>query len=306
MHNWGSRISTEGDLEPKILLHAIQDLEQRLARKLVLCAKPRASASRILLSSPVYRDTWNSLPMGEEAAQALDLLDRMLKLKEQGLQGEQITRHFIKTRLASIKERSRTAFEFDGKHDPNRENPESVEFKIMQERMYKIFSNAIVVSYSHLLPVVPYNAFNPPPPVCIIQLSFSQSMLLSSVKSTENLEYHAQEFALMKSDPPIAQRCSPRRHTGQASGGPKIQSDVQPNASRSTNQSDSRKRKLVSSDDEGDDAEKTGNKGVTGKQPKPTNPKKKTSSRPIPKIRKSSRYKSFSNFPCIAGHSLLK
>nr|CAE05408.2 OSJNBa0036B17.2 [Oryza sativa Japonica Group] len=32
------------------------------------------------------------------------------------------------------------------------------------ERMYKIFSNAIVVSYSHLLPVVPYNAFNPPPP----------------------------------------------------------------------------------------------------------------------------------------------
>nr|CAH65752.1 OSIGBa0123D13.1 [Oryza sativa] len=222
-------------------------------------------------SNKVYRDTWNSLPMGEEAAQVLDLLDRMLKLKEQGLQGEQITRHFIKTRLAPIKERSRTAFEFDGKHDPNRENPESLEFKIMQERMYKIFSNAIVVNYSHLLPVVPYSAFNPPPP------------------STENLEDQAQEFALMKSDPPIAQRCSPRRHTGQASGGPKIQSDVQPNTSRSTNQSDSRKRKLVSSDDEGDDAEKTGNKGVTGKQLKPTNPKKKTSSRPMPKIRKSSR-----------------
>nr|CAE75989.1 B1160F02.20 [Oryza sativa Japonica Group] len=220
---------------------------------------------------PVYRDTWNSLPMGEEAAQALDLLDCMLKLKEQSLQGEQITRHFIKTRLAPIKERSRTAFEFDGKHDPNRENPESLEFKIMQERMYKIFSNAIVVNYSHLLPVVPYSAFNPPPP------------------STENLEDHAQEFALMKSDPPIAQRRSPHRHTGQASGGPKIQSDVQPNTSRSTNQSDSRKRKLVSSDDEGDDAEKTGNKGVIGKQLKPTNPKKKTSSRPMPKIRKSSR-----------------
>jgi hypothetical protein len=69
--------------------------------------------------------------MGEEATQALDLLDRMLKLKEQGLQGEQITRHFIKSRLAPIKERSRTAFEFDGKHDPNREKPESLEFKIM-------------------------------------------------------------------------------------------------------------------------------------------------------------------------------
>nr|CAH66668.1 OSIGBa0110B10.5 [Oryza sativa] len=102
--------------------------------------------------------------MGEEAAQALVLMDRMLKLKEQGLQGEQITRHFIKSRLALIKERSRTAFEFDGKHDPNREDPYPLDFKVMKERMYKIFSNAIVVSYSHLLPVVPYNAFNPPPP----------------------------------------------------------------------------------------------------------------------------------------------
>nr|ABA93608.1 retrotransposon protein, putative, unclassified [Oryza sativa Japonica Group] len=210
---------------------------------------------------PVYRDAWNSLPMGEEAAQALNLLDRMLKLKEQGLQGKQITRHFIMTRQAPIKERSRTAFEFDGKHDPNRENPESLEFKIMQERMYKIFSNAIVVSYSHLLPVVPYNAFNPPPP----------------------------EFALMKSDPPIAQRRSPRRQTGQASRGPKIRSDTQPNTSKSASQSDSRKRKLALSDDEVDDAGKSSNKEVTGKQPRQTNPKKKTSSRPMPKIRKSSR-----------------
>ncbi|XP_066167400.1 uncharacterized protein [Oryza sativa Japonica Group] len=131
---------------------------------------------------PVYQDTWNSLPMGDEAAQAVELMERMIKLKEQGLQGEQITRHFIKCRLAPIKERSRTAFEFDGKHDPNREDPDSLDFKVMKERMYKIFSNAIVVSYSYLLPVVPFNAFNPPPP----------------------------EFALMKSDPPIAQRRSPR------------------------------------------------------------------------------------------------
>nr|ABA98424.1 retrotransposon protein, putative, unclassified [Oryza sativa Japonica Group] len=151
---------------------------------------------------PVYQDTWNSLPMEEEATQALALMDRMLKLKEQGPQGEQITRHFIKSRLAPIKERSRMAFEFDGKHDPNREDLESLEFKVMKERMYKIFSNAIVVSYSHLLPVVPYNAFKPPPP----------------------------EFALMKSDPPTAQRRSPRWQTGQAGGGPKIRkpSDIDP------------------------------------------------------------------------------
>nr|AAX95954.1 retrotransposon protein, putative, unclassified [Oryza sativa Japonica Group]ABA93097.1 retrotransposon protein, putative, unclassified [Oryza sativa Japonica Group] len=197
---------------------------------------------------PVYQDTWNSLPMGEEAAQELALMDRMLKLKEQGLQGEQITRHFIKSRLAPIKERSRTAFEFDGKHDPNREDPESLEFKVMKERMYKIFSNAIVVSYSHLLPVVPYNAFNPPQP----------------------------EFALMKSDPPIAQRRSPCRQTGQASGGPKIRSDTQSNISKSAIQLDSRKRKLVLSNDEGDDAGKSGNKepsdiDPSGKDSEPTN-----------------------------------
>ncbi|XP_015629157.1 uncharacterized protein [Oryza sativa Japonica Group] len=199
--------------------------------------------------------------MGDEAAQAVELMERMIKLKEQGLQGEQITQHFIKCRLAPIKERSRTAFEFDGKHDPNREDPDSLDFKVMKERMYKIFSNAIVVSYSHLLPVVPFNAFNPPPP----------------------------EFALMKSNPPIAQHQSPHRQTGQGSGGPRIRSETQPSASDPVGQSDSRKRKLVPSDDEGDDTGKLKDKGTTGKPPKPTNPKKKTSSRPFPKIRKSSR-----------------
>nr|ABA95030.1 retrotransposon protein, putative, Ty3-gypsy subclass [Oryza sativa Japonica Group] len=210
---------------------------------------------------PVYQDTWNSLPIGDEAAQALELMDRMLKLKEQGLQGEQITRHFIKCRLAPIKERSRTAFEFDGKHDPNREEPDSLDFKIMKERMYKIFSNAIVVSYSHQLPVVPYNAFNPPP----------------------------QEYVLMKSDPPITQRRSPRQHTVQGGGGPTIRSDPQPQISNPTGQTSSRKRKLVLDNDEGDDNNKSGDKGSPNKLPKRTMPRKKLASRPMPKIRTSSR-----------------
>nr|ABA95818.1 retrotransposon protein, putative, unclassified [Oryza sativa Japonica Group] len=251
---WAPSDVTEENLK-EMVAHGI------LLAKEIIRWRPAYALPEYSCLPPVYQDTWNLLSMRDEAAQALALMDRMLKLKEQGLQGEQITRHFIKSRLAPIKERSRMAFEFNGKHDPNREDPESLEFKIMKERMYKIFSNAIVVSYSHLLPVVPYNAFNPPPP----------------------------EFALMKSDPPIAQRRSPRWKTIQASGGPKIRSVDQPDTSKSTNQSDSRKRKLVVSDDEGDDAEKAGSKGETGKQPRQANPKKKTSSRPIPKIRKSSR-----------------
>nr|ABF93730.1 retrotransposon protein, putative, Ty3-gypsy subclass [Oryza sativa Japonica Group] len=210
---------------------------------------------------PVYQDTWNSLPIGDEAAQALELMDRMLKLKEQGLQGEQITRHFIKCRLAPVKERSRTAFEFDGKHDPNREEPDSLDFKIMKERMYKIFSNAIVVSYSHQLPVVPYNAFNPPP----------------------------QEYVLIKSDPPITQRRSPRQHTVQGGGGPIIRPDSQPQTSNPTGQTGSRKRKLVLDNDEGDDDNKSGDKGSPNKLSKRTMPRKKLAGRQMPKIRTSSR-----------------
>nr|AAU10735.1 putative polyprotein [Oryza sativa Japonica Group] len=210
---------------------------------------------------PVYQDTWNSLPIGDEAAQALELMDRMLKLKEQGLQGEQITRHFIKCRLAPVKERSRTAFEFDDKHDPNREEPDSLDFKIMKERMYKIFSNAIVVSYSHQLPVVPYNAFNPPP----------------------------QEYVLIKSDPPITQRRSPRQHTVQGGGGPTIRPDSQPQTSNPTGQTGSRKRKLVLDNDEGDDDNKSGDKGSPNKLPKRTMPRKKLANCPTPKIRTSSR-----------------
>ncbi len=103
----------------------------------------------------------------------------------------------------------------------------------------------------------------------------------------------------MKSDPPTAQRRSPHRQTGQAGGGPKIRSDSQPSTTQSANQSDFRKRKLVLSDDEKDDSEKAGSKGVTGKPGRQANPKKKTSSRPMPKIK-------FSHLPCIAAHSLAK
>mgnify|MGYP003703354469 CR=1 FL=1 len=106
----------------------------------------------------------------------------------------------------------------------------------------------------------------------------------------------------MKSDPPITQHRSPRRQPSQGSGGPKIRSETQPNTSNPAGQSDSRKRKLVLSDDEGDDAGKLGDKGATGKLPKQANPKKKTSSRPMPKIRKSSRYKSYNDLPCIDAH----
>jgi hypothetical protein len=79
-------------------------------------------------------------------------------------------------------------------------------------------------------------------------------------------------------------------------------SDSHPTTAESANQSDFRKRKLVLSDN--DDAEKAGSKGVTGKHPRQANPKKKTSSRPMPKIRKSSRYKLFGGLPWIDAHSL--
>ena len=187
---------------------------------------------------PTYQDTWNSLPIGDEAAQDLTLLDRMLKLKEHGLQEEQITRHFIKSRLAPIKERSRTAFEFDGKNDPNREDPESLEFKIMKERMYKIFLSGIVVSYSHILPVVPYNAFNSPPPVSVKSYEFPRDLFIPRNHNRE-MKCYLQEFSLMKSDPPTTQRRSPRQQSSQASGGPRIQPTTQSDSPKPTNQSGS-------------------------------------------------------------------
>nr|AAO66567.1 putative gypsy-type retrotransposon protein [Oryza sativa Japonica Group] len=110
----------------------------------------------------------------------------------------------------------------------------------------------------------------------------------SMPSKTSNKGWHANWFYVQNPEPALPEyTCLPP--AGQASGRPKIRSDAQPNTSKPTNQSDSRKRKLVLSDDEGDDVEKAGSKGVTGKQPRQANPKKKTSSRPIPKIRKSSR-----------------
>ncbi|XP_066167842.1 uncharacterized protein [Oryza sativa Japonica Group] len=116
------------------------------------------------------------------------------------------------------------------------------------------------VSYSHQLPVVPYNAFNPPP----------------------------QEYALMKSDPPVSQRRSPRQHTAQGGGGPTIRPDPQPQTSKLAGQTGPRKRKLILDDDEGDD-DKSGDKGSPNKPPKRTMPRKKLAGRAMPKIRTSSR-----------------
>ncbi|XP_066162564.1 uncharacterized protein [Oryza sativa Japonica Group] len=98
-----------------------------------------------------------------------------------------------------------------------------------------------------------------------------------------------EEYALMKSDPPITQRRSPRQHTVQGGGGPTIRSDPQPQTSNPTGQTGSRKRKLVLDNDEGDDDNKSGDKGSPNKLPKRTMPRKKLANRPTPKIRTSSR-----------------
>lgn len=78
----------------------------------------------------------------------------------------------------------------------------------------------------------------------------------------------------MKSDPPTAQRRSPRRQQSQAAGGPKIQLDARGSTADPTGQTGSRKRKMILSDDDDSDHESA------GKQPKRAAPakKKKTSS----------------------------
>ena len=102
----------------------------------------------------------------------------------------------------------------------------------------------------------------------------------------------------MKSDLPIAQRRSPRHQTGQGSRGPRIRFETQPSASDPVGQSDSRKRKLVLSDDEADDTtRRPGDRETTKKLPKQATPRKKTSSHPAQKI-------SYNDLSCIDAHPL--
>ncbi len=124
------------------------------------------------------------------------------------------------------------------------------------------------------------------------------------VESVNNEGYYTQEFALMKSDPPIAQRWSPRHQTGRGSGGPRIRSETQPSAPDPVGQPNSRKRKLVLSDDEDDTARKLGDREATKKLPKQATPRKKTSSSPVPKIKKSTRCNSYNDLSCIDAHPL--
>nr|AAK92685.1 putative retrotransposon protein [Oryza sativa Japonica Group] len=88
---------------------------------------PEPALSEYSCLPPTYQDTWNSLPMGDEAAQALTLFNCMLKLKEQGLQGEQITRHYIKSRMAPIKERKPSDIDPFGKDSDSTVNSKTAE-----------------------------------------------------------------------------------------------------------------------------------------------------------------------------------
>lgn len=108
---------------------------------------------------------------------------------------------------------------------------------------------------------------------------------------------------MIKSDPPTAQRRSPQRPQGQATGGPKIQPGMLESSAKPAEQPSSKKRKMIFYDDDDDDDDAS-NKEATGKQPKKASPpKKKTTRRPIPKIRKSSRYEPASIFANTSSNS---
>lgn len=96
----------------------------------------------------------------------------------------------------------------------------------------------------------------------------------------------------MKSDPPSASVFVLLATTLVKLVGPKKSRFAQSSDQKPTSNGTG-KRKMVLSDDEDDDIEKTGNKEIAGKRPRQANPsKKKTSSRAVPTIRKSSRYES--------------
>ncbi len=159
-------------------------------------SNPHPSLPNFVGLPPIPRANWSAMPENQDWVEANNLLASILEMKKKRLQGEQITRHFIKNRLAPIKERSKPAFEYDGEHDPNREDRDSLSYQTLCTRMYKIFSSGITVDSSHKMPIPPYNLFRPPPPVsrfnlfnffqyyfcsgCILKTSSCRSMLLSS------------------------------------------------------------------------------------------------------------------------------
>lgn len=54
---------------------------------------------------------------------------------KKGILEEQVTRHFIKCRLAPIKDRAKSTFEYQGQKDPNQEDPESLGYELVCKRM---------------------------------------------------------------------------------------------------------------------------------------------------------------------------
>jgi hypothetical protein len=100
----------------------------------------------------IQRANWSAIPENQDWVEANNLQANILEMKKKGLQREQITRHFIKNRLAPIKERSKPAFEYEGESDPNREDHDALSYRALCTRMYKIFSSGIIVDRSHKMP----------------------------------------------------------------------------------------------------------------------------------------------------------
>ena len=96
------------------------------------------------------------------------LMKRIAELKQDGLTGIWVARHFLKYRLNPLKERVHPAFEYTGHHDPTRESEVDLAEEEVGNRLRALFADGVDIPTKKNKPWCrSFHIYRPPPQVCI-------------------------------------------------------------------------------------------------------------------------------------------
>ena len=109
------------------------------------CPNPSYSLGASAAGFPTPCDSWKAKLTSQEELEVTPLFEKVAELKNKGLTGVWIVRHFLQFRLNPLKERVHPVFEYSGPSDPTRESPVNLDDNVLKSRLADLFTNDVVI-----------------------------------------------------------------------------------------------------------------------------------------------------------------
>lgn len=110
---------------------------------------------------PSWNNRWLDEPTHGDCLQLPDLIDRIAKLKQEGLTGVGVAFSFMMRRIQLLQQRCHSGYEYTGVTDPSRLSPDELSTDEIMVRLKRMLKNV------GLIPTIvrEFSAANPPKPI---------------------------------------------------------------------------------------------------------------------------------------------